>query len=753
MHRYAALGLKLIPLYGIKFGNCECAKGSACSSKGKHPRFKNWPKEASSDPEALSKWAAAWPYMNVGIVTGAASGVIVVDVDGDDGLISVKKKTEGKAPITWTAMTGRGRHFYFRHPETSVKNRAAIFPHVDLRGDGGYVVAPPSTHASGVRYSWAPGSGQDDIDLAYAPDWLFELILGEDSENTASIGDGEIVEGTRNETLFRLGCRIRKQGLEREAIKKELAEQNAKAKPPLEDAEIEAIIESVMKYPPGNKSTAETLVQIGLECLLFKDERGDYCAQYSVGGHTEQAACRSQSFKRWLMSEYYQRTRAVPGSEAVSSAIHIIEAHADFGGTQNSMNERVARCADTVYYDLVDKEWRAVEIDSRGWRIVNSSPALFRRHPHQLPQRVPIRGGAVAEVLKFVNIKNPDEQLLFMVVLVSSLIPGFPHPVVIPHGEAGAAKSTLLRVMRRLIDPSLLELLTLPKDRGELVQQLSHHWTAYYDNLSRLSKEQSDALCRAVTGEGVSKRRLYHDDDDIISAYKRCIGLNGINVVATQGDLLDRAILFSLERLPENKRPEERFWADFEAARPRIFGAMLQAVAAAIRLRTEAPVQFRMADFAQWGRAIALALGKSKDDFEAAYLRNISRHNEEALNNSPVALAVILHMSLRDDEWRGTPSELYRVLTDLAKQQLHLAEYGSGWPKAPQFLTKRLNEIKPNLRRRGILITEVRGDERIICLEHLPEFRGRTAGSVGIVDASAEDPDGTDAPDDAEGGA
>ena len=106
------------------------------------------------------------------------------------------------------------------------------------------------------------------------------------------------------------------------------------------------------------------------------------------------------------------------------------------------------------------------------------------------------------------------------------------------------------------------------------MQQLSHHWAAYYDNLERLPNWVSDILCRAVTGEGFSKRVLYSDDDDVIYQYRRCIGLNGINVAAHRADLLERSLLLELEAIPPGKRkPENELWTEFEKARPLLFGA------------------------------------------------------------------------------------------------------------------------------------------------------------------------------------
>ena len=102
------------------------------------------------------------------------------------------------------------------------------------------------------------------------------------------------------------------------------------------------------------------------------------------------------------------------------------------------------------------------------------------------------------------------------------------------------------RMLRRLVDPSSMETLSLPRDQKELVQTLAHHYVAMFDNVDTLQPWQSDMLCRACTGEGFSKRQLFAVDDDIIYSFRRCVGLNGINIAATRADLLDRSILTGL---------------------------------------------------------------------------------------------------------------------------------------------------------------------------------------------------------------
>jgi putative DNA primase/helicase len=171
---YAERGWPVFPLHWPTGEACSCGKPS-CSSRGKHPRTKNGLKDATVNRETVSAWWGRWPLANVGIATGAVSGFVVIDVDagGDDTLATLEAEHE-RLPATLEALTGNGRHILFARPgNVEVRNNAGtrLGPGLDIRGDGGYIVAPPSAHASGRSYRW---SNEDPI--ADLPDWLLELV-------------------------------------------------------------------------------------------------------------------------------------------------------------------------------------------------------------------------------------------------------------------------------------------------------------------------------------------------------------------------------------------------------------------------------------------------------------------------------------------------------------------------------------------------------------------------------------------------
>ena len=155
---YARAGFHVIVLHSISSGSCSCGKAN-CKSPGKHPRSRHGLKDATTDPAIIRQGWSRWPDANIGLVTGQKSGLYVLDIDGADGRASLTALVEahGQLPATPWVRTGRGAHMYYAAPASGAKvaSRTHIMPGLDIRGEGGYVVAPPSTHANGSIYTWS----------------------------------------------------------------------------------------------------------------------------------------------------------------------------------------------------------------------------------------------------------------------------------------------------------------------------------------------------------------------------------------------------------------------------------------------------------------------------------------------------------------------------------------------------------------------------------------------------------------------
>jgi len=251
---YAARGWPVFPCHPPTTRGCSCRRD--CGRVGKHPRTQHGLKDATTDEATIRRWWGMWPGANIGIATGAVSGLVVLDEDSYKGGSSSREELErsyGPLPETAQQLTGGGGvQYLFGHPGTHVKNGVeTLGPGLDLRGDGGYVIAPPSLHISGKRYGWEWSSQPDEVPLAPIPPWL--LALCQDTTRRETVDAGEVIpQGKRNDMLFRCGCQMRRQGFSQAVILAALREMNTtQCQPPLDASEVEQIASSCAKYAPG----------------------------------------------------------------------------------------------------------------------------------------------------------------------------------------------------------------------------------------------------------------------------------------------------------------------------------------------------------------------------------------------------------------------------------------------------------------------------------------------------------------------
>lgn len=264
---YASLGWPVFPIHTpITGGGCSCNKQDC--SIGKHPRTPNGFKDATTDPLQIKQWWSQWPDANIGIATGKKSNLIIIDIDskhsGEDSWDEYCKKNE-KLPNTPMVLTGGGGvHYYFSYdPAINVSCKVGWLTGVDIRCEGGYVVAPPSRHASGRSYVWEVESEIGEIPLAPIPEWLIkELIKNQNTSSkniSASSSSEKIPEGQRNFILASLAGSMRAKSFSEKAIFEALLVTNQeKCEPPLDKIEVQRIAYSIGRYSPGKPKSPES---------------------------------------------------------------------------------------------------------------------------------------------------------------------------------------------------------------------------------------------------------------------------------------------------------------------------------------------------------------------------------------------------------------------------------------------------------------------------------------------------------------
>lgn len=480
------------------------------------------------------------------------------------------------------------------------------------------------------------------------------------------------------------------------------------------------------------KTTAQRLVEIGRNATLFRSERDEAFASFAANDHLETWPVRSKSFRKWLSFEFYSDSGKPPNAQAMEDALHIIESLCGYYGEMRPMSLRMAQTEDALWLDLCDDKWRAVQITPKGWSVQDKPPPLFRRYAPAAAQVLPGLAGDLSQLRKFVNVKDEALYKQLLVWLVACFFPKIAHPVLVVYGEQGSAKSTLMRLLAMLVDPSKIPLRVEPRDISEWVQAADHTWMVTLDNVSSLRNWFSDALCRAVTGEGFTKRQLYSDADDVIIEFRRVIALTGIEIVPDRSDLFDRALLLELEPITEeSRRPEAEVFEEFERARSQILGGLLDLVVGVLRELPSVRMKRlpRMADFARIGVGVERVLKWPDGTFLAVYGDNVAGQHEEALTNSVLGEALQAFLRVRS-EWSGTAKELLEVLTECTGDATAKARE---WPKSPRAIGGMLRRLAPNLRVAGLYVafTNPHG-KRLITLTQATSAKIRAAGASTV---------------------
>jgi hypothetical protein len=510
------------------------------------------------------------------------------------------------------------------------------------------------------------------------------------------------------------------------ALAEEAAEwcETVAAQPGAGDQQDETSKDSKRRNDGARRTQAQTLIDIatGDGVDLYHSPDGTTYADIIVNGHRETWPTKSSGFKGFLRRTYYEQTGGAPNSDAMSTAMGAIDARAHFDGVTRHVYIRVASRTtlqgdEFIYIDRGDDAWEAIEVDGEGWRAIKAPPVRFRRAPGMPALPSPLLGGNISELRKHLNLSD-DAFVLSVGWLLSALRGRGPYPILLLNGEQGAGKSTAADRLRRLVDPHAAPLRGLPRDVRDLAIAANNAHILAFDNLSGISADIADALCRLSTGGGFATRALYSDDEERFFCGMRPIVMNSIVDIATRPDLSDRGLVAVLEAIAAKERKTEREVRDaFDKAAPHILGALLDAVA--LGLKRESSVRLnrlpRMADHAVWVRAcepLDTQVGEQPWR-EGLHLDVYDRNRDEAaeivLESDQVAMALRKHMDMRPES-TTTSTDLLKTLGDLVPDHVRRSK---DWPPNARALSGRLRRLAPALRGIGIVMSfEREGHDR-----------------------------------------
>ncbi len=455
---------------------------------------------------------------------------------------------------------------------------------------------------------------------------------------------------------------------------------------------------------PRGPKQADTLVALVIEeCELWHDLQGEPHASIK-GPIAASYSLKSTAFRDWLSHKHYKQTEKSPSSNALQEALTTLSGLAKFDGPEHSAWLRIARHHDALYLDLADDQWRCVEITADGWQIIPRPPVRFVRSKAMRPLPSPTPGGSLDELWPLLNVDEQDHPLIYGWLFASLRDESTPFAQLALIGGQGSAKSWNARILRSLIDPNAAPLRTFPKDESDLfIAARSGHVVAM-DNLSGNGFKDwlSDALCRLLTGGGLSKRAQYTDAEEfVLPDTRRPILATSIDLFINRQDLLDRTFIVRLPSIPPSRRrTESELQDEFNQVHPRILGALLDGVSAALAeaYRAPPPDLPRLADAAKWIHGAETSLhmpGRFLTTFRDHYREMVESGLEQSSLYKAIKGFLKHHVT-----WTGTAGELLEEL-----RKTPTGDFGDAAPRLPKdatHLSSQLNRMDAALREVGI---------------------------------------------------
>jgi hypothetical protein len=472
--------------------------------------------------------------------------------------------------------------------------------------------------------------------------------------------------------------------------------------------------------------------------IFFKDTFGEPYAIFNSAGNHCHIVIVSMASKKF---SYHLRTllkrnkdKRIISNDSVEKAIDTLKAEAIVEGRTIPLHLRVAwkKKNEIIYYDPTDENWSCIAIqrDIGTWQILpagsltgypiaelrnpssklSDQPILFTRYS-QAPQVMPDRNYPPDIMQQFIdrctNIRDPKDQLLFKAYLITLFIPDIAHPILLLKGVKGAAKSILETEVKRIIDPSQIELLVLNNNAKEFIIQLAHNYYNAYDNVIRVPQWLSSIICAATTGAGFILRTLYTTADETPLRFKRCFALSSIGASLTEDDALERSIAIRHPKIEkQDRRMEEKILDDFDSLLPKLLGYIFDIVAKTMQIKDQLEQTHeldckleRMADFSFWGEAAARALGHKPMEFLNAYSENLRNQSRDAVHFNALGDIIrdICQEELADKvkiEYT-LPELLGKVRQKAYEMGIDIDRYSTkyGWTKTPQSLSEQLMRL------------------------------------------------------------
>ncbi len=409
---------------------------------------------------------------------------------------------------------------------------------------------------------------------------------------------------------------------------------------------------------------------------------------------------RSTAFRSYLSLQFWRSHGRAVRRGTLDDVIAVLEGRALFEGQDKEIFVRVTRIDDVIWLDLCSGSGEVVRVADGTFEITSCPEMSFRRVPGMLAINRPESGSdAETKLRRALKLKSEEAFMLIVGWLLMALSGRGPYPILILVSEHGSGKTTLMKILRLLIDPNEAPIRGIPKNEHDLAIAASNGLIIALDNLSTMPAWLGDALCRLSTGGSFSTRRLYSDSDEILLRCHRPVVMSGSAEIATRADILDRAIVIDLPPITNEGRKEEaEILRSVERDRPVILAWLLETLAGALWLGNCKRLAGlpRMADFVALMAAAEEVLGWETGSFQATFEANASESHEIALDQSSIARTLLSIIP-----FEGTMTELLYAATAMLPEELRRSR---DWPQSVSSFGNALRRIIPSLRKTGIQV-------------------------------------------------
>lgn len=439
----------------------------------------------------------------------------------------------------------------------------------------------------------------------------------------------------------------------------------------------------------------------------FSTQDGKLWVEVRDGERVKIFSVNDDRFQMLLKDIIHEYSGDIPAAGELLNQISQLEFLAYKHAISRDLTSRIALSKKNwLCYDLDASRGLAYKISADGYEDIRTPSMVFRQSATYAPQVKPDEDTEAEELPELVKrnfrLQTEEDNLLFSIYLVTAFLkPLVNVPLLILQGEKGSSKSSILRRIEQIVDPKTTDIMGAPRNNSELEIRLNNNYFTTFDNLSFLSKKTSDLIARAITGGSTYRRQLYTDTNEIALNLSCVIALNGIGMVATEADLLDRAIVFKLQRIPQSEiKTERELKESFESDLPKFIGAIFLCISEVFA--DDEPVilqkRTRMADWFELAVKVGRIFGLEDEKTAEVIWKNQKAVNKQALAENLVAQCLLELMSTRQ-EYFGSVTDLLGDLCEIAERN---AIKSSQLPGQPNVLSRRLNELKSNFEEAGV---------------------------------------------------